>query len=146
MLMVRRSCSIYWHDDSDADTDDNNATVFPLLSQAELDLRVSQDQVSALKKHNAQLACRCREEAKAKLKEHDERVETQDKVRRKSSKTDTVEAASLQSRFNRVLICALSLFLSLALSTTHGCTFSLDIVDVYLFIGAARNYGFPLRW
>lgn len=48
--------------------------------QAELDLRVSQDQVSALKKHNAQLACRCREEAKAKLKEHDERVETQDKV------------------------------------------------------------------
>lgn len=50
--------------------------------QAELDLRVSQDQVSALKKHNAQLACRCREEAKAKLKEHDERVETQDKVKR----------------------------------------------------------------
>lgn len=50
--------------------------------QAELDLRVSQDQVSALKKHNAQLACRCREEAKAKLKEHDERVETQDKVAR----------------------------------------------------------------
>ena len=55
--------------------------------QAELDLRVSQDQVSALKKHNAQLACRCREEAKAKLKEHDERVETQDKVRRAGSKT-----------------------------------------------------------
>ena len=36
--------------------------------------------MTALKKHNAQLACRCREEAKAKLKEHDERVETQDKV------------------------------------------------------------------
>ena len=36
--------------------------------------------MAALKKHNAQLACRCREEAKAKLKEHDERVETQDKV------------------------------------------------------------------
>lgn len=51
-----------------------------MLLQAELDLRVSQDQVTALKKHNAQLACRCREEAKAKLKEHDERVETQDKV------------------------------------------------------------------
>lgn len=50
------------------------------MLQAELDLRVSQDQVTALKKHNAQLACRCREEAKAKLKEHDERVETQDKV------------------------------------------------------------------
>lgn len=50
------------------------------VSQAELDLRVSQDQVNALKKHNAQLACRCREEAKAKLKEHEERVETQDKV------------------------------------------------------------------
>lgn len=56
--------------------------VCSFLVQAELDLRVSQDQVSALKKHNAQLACRCREEAKAKLKEHDERVETQDKVTR----------------------------------------------------------------
>lgn len=50
------------------------------LVQAELDLRVCQDQVSALKKHNAQLACRCRDEAKAKLREHEERVETQDKV------------------------------------------------------------------
>lgn len=52
-----------------------------LCVQAELDLRVCQDQVSALKKHNAQLACRCRDEAKAKLREHEERVETQDKVR-----------------------------------------------------------------
>lgn len=51
-----------------------------LRVQAELDLRVCQDQVSALKKHNAQLASRCREEAKAKLREHEERVETQDKV------------------------------------------------------------------
>lgn len=60
--------------------------------QAELDLRVSQDQVSALKKHNAQLACRCREEAKAKLKEHDERVETQDKVIRvKQDETNVLQ-------------------------------------------------------
>lgn len=36
--------------------------------------------MAALKKHNAQLASRCRDEAKAKLREHEERVETQDKV------------------------------------------------------------------
>jgi hypothetical protein len=39
------------------------------------------EQVSALKRHNAQLASRCRDEAKEKLREHDERTETQEKVR-----------------------------------------------------------------
>lgn len=67
--------------------------VCSFLVQAELDLRVSQDQVSALKKHNAQLACRCREEAKAKLKEHDERVETQDKVTREKQQESFCNAA-----------------------------------------------------
>ncbi|KAG5182590.1 leucine rich repeat protein [Tribonema minus] len=43
--------------------------------------QVALEQVSALKRHNAQLASRCRDEAKEKLREHDERTETQEKVR-----------------------------------------------------------------
>lgn len=73
--------------------------VCSFVVQAELDLRVSQDQVSALKKHNAQLACRCREEAKAKLKEHDERVETQDKVTKIKKDKDISAALFYQECF-----------------------------------------------
>ena len=49
--------------------------------KAELDKKVLSDQIRALKKHNAQLAVRSREEVKAKLKEHEERKAAQEKVR-----------------------------------------------------------------
>ena len=48
---------------------------------AELDKKVLQDQVRALKKHNAQLSQRCRDEVKLKLKEHEERKASQEKVK-----------------------------------------------------------------
>ena len=41
--------------------------------KAELDKKVLVDQIRALKKHNSELSSRCREEVKAKLKEHEDK-------------------------------------------------------------------------
>ena len=48
--------------------------------KAELDKKVLMDQLTALKHHNQQLSTRCREEVKAKLNEHEQRKQAEEKI------------------------------------------------------------------
>jgi len=49
--------------------------------KAELDKKILEDQIRALKKHNSQISQRCREEVNNKLKEHEERKESEEKLK-----------------------------------------------------------------